>query len=522
MTSPLMSPASNTTGLSLDIRDLRKQFGQTKALNGLSFAIGPGETHAVLGENGAGKSTLVKMLSGLIQPDSGELQLAGERAVIGNPRMAHQLGIRTAFQEVSLVKDLTVAENFLLMEEPLGWFGMVRRRMAEEKVRATLIELGLTQIDPRARVEKLDLPTRQKLEIARAVSRSPKLLLLDEPTASLLATDVIWLGDMIQRVREKGTTIILISHRMQDVRDFCSKLTVLRNGVAVGTHDVTALSDEEVIELMIGRSLEAVFPDKPEGPGAQAAPAFEAREYATRGVGPLSFTLPAGRITGVAGLQGMGQRELFLGLFGAMPKLAGEVLVKGEARPLASPADAIDAGISLIPEERKSEGLFLDLDGKQNATLATLDSFAKAGLLDGTAEQNVALSFFQRVNLNTRATWAPVRHLSGGNQQKVIFAKWLMTGGPILLLYDPTRGVDVGTKAEIYKIMRDYVASGGAALFYSTDITELVNLCDDVIVLYRGQIARVLGGAEVSETNIMQAAVGHATGRPAGHERSLH
>lgn len=202
------------------------------------------------------------------ESDSGELLVGGKPAVISTPRRAHELGIRTAFQEVSLVRDLTVVENFLLMEEPLGWFGTVRRRAADDQVRATLFELGLGQIDPRVRVEKLDLPTRQKLEIARAMSRSPKLLLLDEPTASLLTTDVIWLGNMIARMREKGTTIILISHRMQDVRDFCSKLTVLRNGIAVGRHEVTALSDEDFIELMIGRSLEAVYhagarPDRP-------------------------------------------------------------------------------------------------------------------------------------------------------------------------------------------------------------------------------------------------------------------
>ncbi|MEI8180646.1 ATP-binding cassette domain-containing protein, partial [Aestuariivirga sp.] len=211
----------------------------------------------------------------------------------------------------------------------------------------------------------------------------------------------------------------------------------------------------------------------------------------------------------------MGQRELFLGLFGALPGQSGEISVNGSTRRLGSPADAIAAGISLIPEERKTEGLLLDFDGKQNATLATLEQFSRSGLIDGVAEQDMVLRAFQQVNLASRATWAPVRHLSGGNQQKVIFAKWLMTGGRIMLLYDPTRGVDVGTKAEIYKIMRDFTATGGAALFYSTDITELVNLCDEVIVLYRGRIARVLGADEISETAIMQAAVGHAGGRTA-------
>ena len=245
----------------------------------------------------------------------------------------------------------------------------------------------------------------------------------------------------------------------------------------------------------------------------------------TEGVGPVSFALPVGRIVGVAGLQGMGQRELFLGLFGAQQKLSGQLLVNGVEHAFNSPADAIGAGagISLIPEERKSEGLFLDLDGKENTTLPSLSAFARSGLIDGTEEQRSVLNYFQRVNLTSRATWTPVRHLSGGNQQKVIFAKWLMTGGRIMLLYDPTRGVDVGTKAEIYRIMRDHATSGGAALFYSTDITELVNLCDDVIVLYRGRIVRILSNSDVSDTNIMQAAVGHvAADKMARNEHRIH
>ena len=500
-------------GLDLQVSNLTKQFGQTVALDGLSLSVAAGDVHAVLGENGAGKSTLVKLLSGLVAPNTGDVKLNGETAVIASPRVAHGFGIRTAFQEISLVRDLTVTQNFLLMEEPLDWLGTIRRRQSEELVRAQLAELGLAAVDPRMTVSRIDLPTRQKIEIARAVSRGPRLLILDEPTASLSARDVAWLGGMIDRVKARGTTVILISHRMQDVRDFCSKLTVLRNGAAVGTHKVDDLSDEDVIELMIGRSIDAVFPHRPAATAAQASPIFEARDFAAEGVGPVSFGIRPGEILGVAALQGMGQRELFLGLFGARPRLSGSIAVNGETRDIRSPADAIqwDIGIGLIPEDRKTEGLFLDLDGRENATLPSLRDNQHFGIINSDGERRSVAAMFARVNLSSRAIWSPVRQLSGGNQQKVILAKWLLSGGRIMLFYDPTRGVDIGTKAEIYRLMRDFANSGGAVLFYSTDITELVNLCDAAIVLYRGRLAETLATKNLTDTNIMRAAVGQGT-----------
>lgn len=511
-------PVASPAGLSLGVREVRKQFGPTVALGGLSFGIEAGTVHAVLGENGAGKSTLVKLLSGLIRPDSGDILLDGERAGIVDPRRAHALGIRTAFQEISLIKDLTIAQNFLLMEEPLGPLGVVRRRHVVEHARARLAALGLDQIDPRQPVRAVDLPTRQKIEIARAASHDPRLLILDEPSASLSGRDVAWLGEVIARAKARGATVILISHRVQDVRDFCARLTVLRNGQAVGTHAVDALSDEDVIELMIGRAIQAVFPPRPApGPAHPAPPvvALEARGLAGQGFGPVSFQLARGRIMGVAALQGMGQRELFLTLFGALPRQAGSVALQGVVHDIGSPADAVrpEVGIGMIPEDRKTEGLLLDLDGTENASLPSLDRFRRLGLIDGRAERDRVAMFFAGVGLALRAMWAPSRQLSGGNQQKIILAKWLMSGARVLLFYDPTRGVDVGTKAEIYRIMRDFADGGGAILFYSTDITELVNLCDEALVLYRGRIVDALGADALTETAVMRATVGHAAAR---------
>jgi len=498
----------------ISVAGVRKEFGATVALNDLSLSVAPGDIHAILGENGAGKSTLVKLLSGLVAPDAGEIVVFGESVRIRDPRTAHGLGIRTAFQEISLVKDLTVAQNFLLMEEPLSLLGTISRQSADAAVRAALAELGLGDINPRARVRDLDLPTRQKIEIARSASRKPRLLLLDEPTASLSAQDVDWLGRIIDRLKETGTTVVLISHRMQDVRDFCSDLTVLRNGRAVGTYPVPALSDEEVIELMIGRSLDVVFPPKLSAANwsIDAPPALSARNFSTMGVRSVSFDLRPGEILGVGALQGMGQRELFLGLFGAQSKTGGTIRVNGNVAEFRSPADAVDPrfGISLVPEDRKTEGLLLNLDGRENTAIPSLARFTRAGLVEAKKEEAAVGGALAAVQVAAHALWTPVKQFSGGNQQKIILGKWLLTGGRVMLLYDPTRGVDVGTKAEIYRLMRTYADVGGAILFHSTDIAELVNLCDAVLVLYRGTIVETLAGDDITDTRIIRAAVGHA------------
>jgi ribose transport system ATP-binding protein len=506
---------------------LRKQYGPTVALDDLSFTVGRGVVHALLGENGAGKSTVVKLLSGLTQPDQGTMAIFGETLRIDSPKVAHQRGIRTAFQEISLVKDLTVAENFMLMEEPVGPVGMIRKKQTAAIVADRLRDLGLGSIDVRIEAGRLDLPTRQKIEIARAISRKPKFLLLDEPTASLSTDDVDWLGRMIERLRNAGTTIIFISHRMQEVRRFCSALTILRNGRAVGSHGVNDITDDEVIELMIGRSLEAAFPPKPATPLTTVAgpPAMAVDDLRTaRGLNGISLELRDGKILGLGGLDGMGQRELFMAMFGLVEPAAGSISVRGQSVRMKAPADAIhmDIGISMVPEDRKTEGLFLELDGRENITLPSLRRFVRGGLVSRAHEQAEVERVLDLVQVARRALWSQVRDFSGGNQQKIIIAKWLLAGSRVLLLYDPTRGVDVGTKAEIYRLVRAYADAGGAVLFYSTDIPELVNLCDEVAVIYRGRIASSLQGGAISERNIMAAAVGRAASAKEGDDSRAH
>ncbi|HWK48003.1 MAG TPA: sugar ABC transporter ATP-binding protein [Stellaceae bacterium] len=499
---------------------VRKAFGATVALDGASFSAAAGEVHALLGENGAGKSTLVKALSGLLRPDGGRIELFGVAARFAGPRDAHAAGLQTAFQELTLVPNLTVWENLLLPYQPVGVTGLLRGRRGEAFAAEQLRRFGLGDISPRQEVSGLDLALRQKIEIVRAVAREPRVLLLDEPTSALTGRDIDWLGEIIATEKRRGATIVFISHRMPEVRMFCDRLTVLRNGRDVGDFAVGDVSDERVIELIIGRSLASTFPAKPVADRGQP-PVLEAQGLRVGRLAEASFALRPGEILGVAGLQGMGQLELFLTLFGDLRPNAGRILVDGQPVTFESPRAAIAAGIGigLVPEERKTEALFLKLDGRRNASLPSIDRFVRpgligGGLIDGEAETAAVAGALARVQVDPRALWSRAGAFSGGNQQKIVLAKWLLTGSRVLLLFDPTRGVDVGTKHEIYLLIADFVRAGGAVLLYSTELAEVANLCRRVLVVYGGRVVRELDDArdEISEAAIMRAALGTIEG----------
>lgn len=509
-----------STDLAIAVRDVRKAFGATVALDGASFNVTAGSVHALLGENGAGKSTTVKMLSGLLRPDSGEIAVFDLPSRIGSPREAHRLGIQTAFQEMTQVRDLTVAQNMLLPYEPRAWWGGIDRRKGESLVTEQLASLGLEQIDPRREMRELDLSLRQKIEIARAVLRKPRILLLDEPTSTLSGDDIDWLGGLIARLKAQGTTILFISHRMPEVRRFCDTLTVLRNGKDIGTSPVGAISDDEVVRMIIGRSLAATFPPRENTAVLTGAPMLAGRNLANDGrLKDASFELRPGEILGIAGLQGMGQLELFLACFGMTRLKSGGIEIDRKAVTLTSPKDAVRAnvGISLVPEDRKTEALFLKLDGQRNISLPVIKRFTRLGLIRVRAEQEAVAQVLDRVQVQPRALYTRISAFSGGNQQKVAIGKWLLAKSRILLMYDPTRGVDVGTKHELYVLMRQFVKTGGSILFYSTEIAELVNLCDRVQVMYAGRMVCELRGEAITEESIMRAALGHAE----SHERVL-
>lgn len=498
------------TDMAISVRGITKRFGATVALDDASFDIRRGEAHALLGENGAGKSTAVKILSGLLQPDTGELGVFGETTRIRNPTDAHRLGIQTAYQEMTLIPDLSVGQNLLLPYEPTAAW-QIRGRRGLARVRALLDELELGDIDPRTEVRDLELPLRQKIEIAKTIARDPSILLLDEPTSALSGKDVDWLGWLIERLCSKGVTIIFISHRLPEVRAFCQRLSILRSGRHVGTYMVNDLHDDEVVEMVVGRSLERAAAPERRDRKSSDQPLLSGRGLASDGrLEDVSLDLYPGEILGVSGLQGMGQRELFHALFGLTRLTSGEIRVDDRPVTLSSPRDAIrsNIGISLLPEDRKTEGVFLHLSGQQNVSLPVIDRFSRWGWIDTNSELRAVDQILARVNVHPRALYKPVSSFSGGNQQKIALAKWLLARSRILLMFDPTRGVDVGTKEEIYALMREFTDGGGAILFYSTEIPELVTLSDRLLGIYRGTIIEELKADEISEERILRAVIG--------------
>jgi ribose transport system ATP-binding protein len=485
-----------------------KRYGATVALDRLSFEISSGSSHALIGENGAGKSTLVKIISGITRPDSGEIEIFGERVRrIASPARAAELGIGTAFQELSLVPTLSVADNLLLGIEPHNPAELQRR--AQELLDAC--EIG--DVSPRWRVEDLTLPERQMVEIAKAVRHEPRLLFLDESTSALGEGAREWFTTLLQRLRERGTTLVFITHRLGEVREHCDHATILRNGEAVGDVAIDEVDEDEVVRMMIGRSMDQAFPAR--RPATDRPVKLSARGLGLDGAfEDVDFDLHEGEILGIAGLDGQGQRELFLSLFGVLPHEKGELLIDDRPVRVHSPRDAIDSrlGISLVPEDRKTEGLFLSLSVATNMAIPSLGELANRGWVNERHVRRSAVQTAERLNLDPGVVNGEVGELSGGNQQKVVIGKWVLAGARFLLLYDPTRGVDVATKFEIYKLIQSLAEEGRSMIVYSSDLAEVVGLCDRVLTFYRARVTAEFSGDELTETNVLSAIVGHQQG----------
>jgi ribose transport system ATP-binding protein len=488
---------------------ISKRYGGVSALEKASLTIEAGRIHAILGENGAGKSTLIKIMSGVVQPDEGRLELEGHEVRFSNPAAAKQAGIVCIFQELSLVPDLSVADNIFIADAP-GRLGLIdrkaQRRMAEE----WLARAGAEDIHPLAPVKDLPLSRRQMVEIAKALARKPRILILDEATSALTAADVTKIVDVLKRLRAEGLPLLYISHRMQEIEELADDCTVFRNGRNVATFQAGSKSHNEVIEMMIGREYSHVFPPKPPQPPADGAALLEVRHLSwTDRLKDISLSVRRGEVVGLGGLDGQGQRELLLALFGVLRGLSGEILVEGKPVSIGSPSAAKqpDIGMALIPEDRKTEGLMLPMSVRDNLSFASLDRIARGGLIDRAAERQAIADMVKLLAIKTAGIDIPVGALSGGNQQKVVIAKWLMNSPRIILLNDPTRGIDVGTKQEIYQLLRDLAAKGAAILLYSTDYDELIGCCDRVLVLYEGAIRRELVGDAITESALIGSAL---------------
>ncbi|QJP14218.1 sugar ABC transporter ATP-binding protein [Starkeya sp. ORNL1] len=494
----------------LELIDVTKRYGGVTALKDVCFGARRGSIHAILGENGAGKSTLMKILAGVVRADTGTMRLDGRALDLAGPADALDAGVVCIFQELSIIPDLTVAENICLASPPRRRFGLIDKRAQLRAARAVLAEIGCADaIDVRGRCAELPLSKRQLVEIAKAVVRRPRVLILDEATSALTAEDAGKVMALLRRLREDGCCVLFISHRMHEVDALADTCSVFRNGEHVATFPAGAKSHDEIVRLMIGRPIAQVYPPKP----ARSMTGDAYLAVADLGWAPtldaVTLGIRPGEIVGLGGLDGQGQRELLLALAGVLRGSEGMVRFGAKGGLPAGPRFAKQPSYrtALIPEDRKTEGLFLGLSVRANLGIAALDRLSRGGVIDPVAEQALIERLVKTLQIKAPDVDAAVGTLSGGNQQKVVLAKWLATEPRLLLLMDPTRGIDVGTKQEIYRLFRDLAASGVAILLYSTDYDELIGLCDQVLVMYGGRIVARLDGPTLTEENLVASAL---------------
>ena len=475
--------------VAIQAKGVGKSFGGVVALSDASFEATFGEVHALVGENGAGKSTVIKILSGVVRPDVGTLTVAGVPLDIASPQAARERGIATVFQELTLMPWMTVAENVLIDDLPRGRLGLVRRRELGSRADEVLTSYGVTTIDPLELAANLSVAQRQILEIVRALRRDPTVLFLDEPTAALARREVDWLFEHVRAARDRGVCTIFTSHRWREVEDLADRITIFRNGTDVAVR--RELDEDEAVSLMTGRSIERMYPAME--PVSRPDTVLEVDDLRGNGLHGVSFTVGRGEIVGLGGLAGQGQRQLFLSLFGALRPSGGSVTVNGRRLHLKRPGNAVKAGVALVPEDRKSEGLLLPMSVRDNLTLSILDKVSTAGVIRRKRERSAVDEMVRGLSIKTSAPDEQASGtLSGGNQQKVLLGRWLLTKADVFLLFDVTRGVDAGTKHDMYELVVALAGEGKAVLLYSSETEEIAHLCHRVLVLREGQVTTEL------------------------------
>lgn len=487
----------------LRVRGLSKAYPGVQALNSLEMDVRRGEIHALVGQNGAGKSTLIKMLSGVEKPDSGSMMLEGRKLDFGSPQDAQRAGIFTIFQELSLVPDLSVAENIYIGDMPQGFLGSVHWGKLKEDAAKAMDWLGFG-VDVNRCVRTLTVAQKQAVELAKALHRQAKVVLLDEPSATLPLPDVERLFEVLRYLQSNGLTLVYISHRLDEVFELCRVATVLRDGRKVGTFTMADTKPSDLVRAMIGRDLksslvgESANEKRPRlGSGGTDEVVFSVHGLTDNGaVKDVSFELHKGEILGIAGLVGNGQAELAASIFGARKDRAGEIKINGKTVQIRSPRDAIHAGLGLLPEERKTQGLVLDMSVASNVTMASHSSFSHMMVLDRAREKQVADEMVQSLRMRVPDSGQLVKAMSGGNQQKVVLAKWLVGKCKVLIFDEPTRGVDVGAKEEIYLLIKRLVQDGGSVVMITSELPEAL-MCDRVLVMSRGRIVGRLSYDEI-------------------------
>lgn len=480
-----------------------KQFGSVKALKEVSFEVVKGEVHCLVGENGAGKSTLMKILSGAYDIDGGAVFIDGEEANIVNPSTAAKLGVAVVYQDMNTVEKLSIVDNIMLGNE-VAKLGFHSRQKNIEKVSNYLETVGITN-PPTEQMENLSIAKKQMVMIAKALTQKAKIIVLDEPTAMLNEQEVRLLFEIIGKLKVKGITIIYISHRMEEIYEIGDRVSVLKDGGYVGTYDTEEMPVDKLIVKMVGRELKDVYPSKQRDIGEEI---FRVEGICNEKLDNISLSLRRGEVLGISGLVGSGRTELLRAIFGVDRKAAGKVYLHQKQAKIMSPKDAIRNQIGLVPEERKTQGVVNCLTVLENITMIYSQIHSRMGFLQKGDEHSVTKDFIQQLDIKTSGLMQPVGNLSGGNQQKVVLAKWLSIAPDLLLLDEPTQGIDVGAKAEIYQLINQLARQGMGVIVVSSDLVEIINLSNRILVMREGEIAGELEGDAITEDQIMMYAMG--------------
>jgi rhamnose transport system ATP-binding protein len=489
----------------VELRDATKSYGAVHALRDGNVALRAGEVRALVGENGAGKSTLVKVLGGVVRRDDGQMLVDGEPVDFHSPHDARDAGIAVIYQEPTLFPDLSVAENVVMGYHPLGAFGRIDRRAMRDRVQGLIDRLGV-RLDPDRPVRGLSIADQQIVEIAKALSFEARVLIMDEPTAALSGPEVERLFSVVRTLREQGAGVLFISHRLEEVFALCDTATVMRDGAVVHDAEVAAMTPDEMVRRMVGRELSALFPKQDVAAGD---PVLTVHRLTREGVFvDISFEVRAGEIVALAGLVGAGRSEVARAIFGIDKPDAGHVEVGGARLPPGRPVAAMRAGIGFVPEDRRQQGLVMDLSIARNATMTRTGSLTRMGLIRSAAESRLAREWATRLQLKFHRLDDTAGFLSGGNQQKVVLAKWLATEPKVLILDEPTRGIDVGTKAEVHRLMSELAGRGLAVLMISSELPEVLGMADRVLVMHEGRLTGELTRDEADEESVIRAATG--------------
>ena len=485
---------------------IAKSFSGVQALKGVSLELRPGEVHALVGENGAGKSTLIKVITGAEKPDAGTLTVGGHVVQHNSPAHAKSLGIAAVYQQPALFPDLTVAENIALGLEGVGLWRRIDWA-ARSRIARDLLERAGAEIDPERTVSTLSMPEQQIVEIAKAIGAKARVLILDEPTASLTEREVERLFRVIRALRENGHGIIYISHRLEEIASIADRVTVLRDGQSIATRDLRDVEPAELIRLMVGRDIAAVFPKREVPIGDVVLEVLGLRSPAIHDV---SLSVRRGEILGLAGLVGAGRTELGETLFGLTPAEGGEIRLNGKPVRIQSPGDAIGLKVGYLPEDRRQHGVVLEMAIAANVSMASLRAVSRSGLIDDGAERLLARRFVEQLQVKTPSLYAETGSLSGGNQQKVALARWLAIEPEVLIVDEPTQGVDIGSKSEIHRMIVDLAEKGMAMIMISSELPEILGMSDRIAVMRAGRIAGILSRAEATQERVLALALGHA------------